>query len=188
MVAAPIAARLGSAALCARVRRSGSPAHERAGLNMLLAAGIVGLVIVSLPWLKQANPLLPEAKRVRLAPDTPVAVAEYLNAHDYPGAMFNHVNWGGYFDWVLGPGQKPFIDSRIELHPADVWEDYASVVSVRAGWEDTLDRYAIGYLVLSTDEQPLLIDAAEHSTRWEAVYRDAQAVVYVRRPSEAAAD
>jgi hypothetical protein len=95
--------------------------------------------------------------------------------------MFNHVNWGAYLEWALWPGQHPFLDDRFELHPVEVWDDYASVVAVRAGWEDTLDRYGIGYLVLSQQEQPLLVEAADRSPRWQSMYRDEQAVVFVRR-------
>ena len=47
------------------------------------------------------------------------------------------------------------IDSRIELFPAQVWDDYAAVVGGREGWSAILDRWAVTVVVVDDKDGDL---------------------------------
>ena len=110
----------------------------------------------------------------------PLEAVEYLRDHDLPGLMFNSYNWGGYLIWALYPGKPVFIDGRTDLYALNgtALEDYARVHWVRPGWEEILDRYAIGYVI--TERTGLLDMMLAEKMEWDAVYHDDVAVIYER--------
>ena len=59
------------------------------------------------------------------------------------------------------------------------FEEMLDTLSIREGWEEPLDRYAIDTALL-THTAPLAV-MLEQRPDWEEVYRDDEAVVFVRR-------
>jgi hypothetical protein len=92
------------------------------------------------------------------------------------------MDYGSYLVWAMGkPDARPvFVDGRIELYPAVVWEDYLSVTFVRYNWGQRLDVWGVNTLMLDRAGQPLLIEAVESSPNWEERYEDGTTVVFVR--------
>jgi hypothetical protein len=155
--------------------------REQPLVNAMIAALLVGLGIVSLPWTKNALPILPDDKRGMLSDEMPIAVGEYVRTHPAPpGRMLNHQGWGGYLDRVAWPGHQAFLDGRFELHPSNVWRDYMAIVLPSANWRSLMDRYGFSYAVLSLREEPELVDDLRRANDWRVDYEDGQAVVFIR--------
>ena len=184
LVCAPILAsylvRVPVPASVSRLGRYFIPSQAHLGGNLHRAA-LIGLVLVgSLPWAKAANPVLPAGQRTMTAEVYPVQAVNFLTSHDYGRHIFNQHPWGAYLDWQLWPRYQPMIDPSIELHPADVWFDVQKLNVGHASWEELLDKYGVDVLLLSQEEQAQLIEAVRRSPRWQSVYHDDLAQVYVR--------
>jgi hypothetical protein len=133
-----------------------------------LAALILVPVLLVQPWFRPGMELLAH---------TPVAAVEYLRRHP-GGRLFNEVGYGSYLTWAL-PDQPVFVDGRIELFPAAVWEDY-NVISSGRGAVAALERYGIERVLLSLEFQAPLSTALGASGRWDREYADGEAEVWRR--------
>ena len=72
-----------------------------------------------------------------------------------------------------------FVDSRIELFDAAVWDDYMRILEGEDGWETVLDRYEVDAVALSND-QDIVIDRLSHDPDWVKVARSEDGAVFVR--------
>lgn len=151
-------------------------------LNTLVVALVAAIVLLSTPWLKGLVPL-PANLRGTLAADTPVATCTALRERGLNGRVFHQMESGGYLAWRLWPEVQVFIDSRIELYPGGVWEDYLQISAGRPGYQELLDRYEVQVLVLNRSFQGGLVAQVRDSAVWEWVYENAQedTVVFRRR-------
>ena len=108
----------------------------------------------------------------------PVGAADYLRRDDPPGLMFNSYNWGGYLMWRL-PDRPVFVDGRTDLYGDDfIVHDYLDVVDGAPGWEETLDRYDVGILVIEADST--LARMLRRDDAWRVTYEDDRATVFQR--------
>jgi hypothetical protein len=137
------------------------------------------LVLVALPWTRERLPL-PPARTALLSEDTPVAVADYLAANPQHGQLFNDTDWSAYFSWRLAPDGRVFVDNRFELHPANIWDDYAAISRGHVSWERRLAAHGITQLALNPFTQAGLVAAVRESPTWALAYEDQQALVFVR--------
>jgi hypothetical protein len=152
---------------------------ERPSLvNSIVVTALLVLLVMVSPWARHRSPLIAETDRALVSNDTPVAAAQFLNTHEMPGNMLNAQRFGSYLEWAA-PGDRTFIDSRIELFSPGLWSDYGEVMRAQQGWQETLERYDVGYVVLETRPRAELADALE-SAGWHEVFRDADATIYVR--------
>jgi hypothetical protein len=106
--------------------------------------------------------------------------------------MFNTYEFGGYLIWRLYPQQKVFIDGRA-LNES-VFLDYRRIAynadsTGGKSAEELLRDYGIGVILMDGFEfgmgSPYLLVAALSDPRqieWKLVYRDAQAVIFMRQP------
>ncbi|MGO9008691.1 MAG: hypothetical protein ACLQPN_01205 [Bryobacteraceae bacterium] len=122
----------------------------------------------------------------------PSGAADFLDAHHVTGRMFNTYEYGGYLIWRLWPRQHVFIDGRALSE--NVFDDYARILynhdaSGGKSARQLLEQYGIQVIVMNTFEYvtgtvyllaPALADPVQ--TEWKLVYRDAQALVWMRRP------
>jgi hypothetical protein len=97
-------------------------------------------------------------------------LSSYLQRHP-GGLVFNEANWGAYLEAHLSPEQQVFIDTRYEVHPVVVWDDYRAVVSGRFDWESILDKYDIQRVAINPDSSPNLIRALQVSGSWTESWR-----------------
>jgi hypothetical protein len=170
------------AALAGATRRS--PRTEAAGhglpaLNYLFATLMLAAAVLSLPWLKGLLPL-PEKKAGLVFSETPVAATEFLLDRRLPLPIFNEQAFGSYLIWAAQPQYPVFIDTRLELYPLAIWQDYLAISAGREGWQGLLDRYGVKTLMLSPSSQAGLIAALRNSADWQMVYEDRAATIYVR--------
>jgi hypothetical protein len=161
------------------IASSGRPKVSRA-LNLVITGLLLLMAIVSLPWFKRWLPL-PSTKAGLISAETPVDATRYLLENHLPGPIFHTMSFGSYLVWAAQPDYKVFVDSRIELYPLSVWQDYIAISNAVNGWEDRLDRYGVRTLLLSPAEHSTLIQAAMVSPRWQQVYADPAAVIFVKK-------
>lgn len=186
-VLAPIVARHADVDLLpARLRRllpERPPGGAVRRLSHLGLAGLIACLALSSPaWRPQLVEYVagPEVS----AAYAPAGAAEFL-AGLPSGRLFNPHPWAGYLAWRLWPAQQPFLDTRVEAHPAAVWADFLAVDNGTVGWQAILDRYGVDYLLLDARGGNLLLGAAEASGRWVRAYEDSTAVVLIKRVSSA---
>lgn len=140
-------------------------------LNTVVVAVLSAAVVLALPWWRPVDPLTGRQGLLTFAP-TGLAVA--LREHVRPGdRVFVPQAWGSWFEWAV-PEAKYFVDSRIELFPADVWRDYAAVASLSAGGPDTLHRYRI---VLLLREANTTVPTEALAAGWTVRYADVDGTV-----------
>jgi hypothetical protein len=122
----------------------------------------------------------------------PSGAAEFLASHQVTDRMFNTYEYGGYLTWRLWPRQRVFIDGRALSER--IFGDYVRILynhddSGGKSAAQLLDDYGVQAIVMNTFEYstgtvyllaPSLADPAQ--TGWKLVYRDAQALVWMRRP------
>ena len=179
MILPPLLAKY--AALALPRRATGEPRREVALLNLALAATLVGIAGLSLPWLRVSDPLLAPNLRGYLDPTHPVDAVDYLRQSGASGRVWVRMEWGGFTEWELWPRLRPMVDARMEIRPPQVWYDYFTIIEARPGWEEILDRDRVDYLVLELSAFPEMRAAVAASPIWHEVYRDHLAAVYARR-------
>jgi hypothetical protein len=112
--------------------------------------------------------------------DAPLPLTNELSHLLQPGdRIFNLQRWGSWFELSL-PQNPVFVDSRIELFPGRVWNDYLSVSNGRQGWEAILDQWRVQAVAVNTDQQGALIRLMEADSRWRVAYRDDDGVILLR--------
>lgn len=155
----------------------------------LLALALLATLIAVQPPLKARLGLpqpyrnmfaeLPGGKELFSA-DTPVAAAAYLQANP-GGRLFNEMGYGAYLDWALYPTMQVFIDPRIELYDAQLWQDYVAISDGRDYDALLVGKYGVTRVLLDRRTQPRLAAALAADSRWGREYADARAEIYRRR-------
>ena len=65
--------------------------------------------------------------------------------------VFQPQPWGSWFEFAV-PEVLVAIDSRIELFPASVWDDYEGVVAGVEGWDAQLAAWAVDLVVVEAEQ------------------------------------
>ena len=73
-----------------------------------------------------------------------------------------------------------FVDSRIEIVPADIWHDYGELGFAGADWREVLQRWDVQAIVADASSWKLIPDL-EADPDWKVAYRDDDGVLFVRR-------
>jgi hypothetical protein len=149
-------------------------------LNVAVVAALVlGLLVAFARWLPYGSSAPPGT----LLTDAPAGVTRVLRSELGPGErVFNAQMWGSWLEYAL-PGHPVAVDSRIELFPQRVWDDYADVSAGREGWQSTLDRWGVRVLALDTVQQADLISRARNDPGWSVEYHRGDAWVFARNSS-----
>ncbi|HZD18735.1 MAG TPA: hypothetical protein VE669_11390 [Actinomycetota bacterium] len=142
-----------------------------------IAAALLLLGILLLPWWRSA---LPFTGTRPLLSEAPAGVGDELERILEPGeGLFNAQNWGSWIEFAL-PAHPVFVDSRIEVFPEDVWDDYVAVSSGRSDWEEILDRWEIRVVAAKRTQQEELIPLIREDADWSTAYEDGDGFVFVR--------
>jgi hypothetical protein len=148
-------------------------------LNALFAGGILMMVLITLPWFKDALPL-PELKRGLISAETPVEATRFLLENQLPGPVFHDMAYGSYLIWAGQPDYPVFVDPRIELYPFEHWMTYISINNAHREWERELSNFRVRTMMLNKIEQPEIIKAAQSSEYWQQAYSDLNTIIFLR--------
>ena len=111
-----------------------------------------------------------------LLTDAPPALTQAVREAASTGAerVFQPQRWGSWFEYAV-PEVLVAIDSRIELFPAEVWDDYERVVAGVDGWQAQLDAWSVDLVVVEA-EQTAFRERLE-AAGWRVVVEDADGAV-----------
>jgi hypothetical protein len=94
--------------------------------------------------------------------------------------MFNFFDLGGFVEWQVSPQKLTFIDGRA----GTTFRDHQRITGVEGDFENLFDQYNITYIVTKTVDSSgtilPLIKYLTESPKWELVFADGLAVIYVR--------
>ncbi|MEA2581760.1 MAG: hypothetical protein QOE83_2652 [Actinomycetota bacterium] len=147
-----------------------TPARRREGLPIKVALAVATLAL--LPWWRGENPgpFLTEA---------PTGVVTAVRAQPAGSRVFAPQTWGSWFE-KEAPSQLVFLDSRIELYPPPLWQDYVTMFNAQPGWESEMARWRVEVVALPKDAP--LASVISHATGWERIYAGEDGAVYVAAP------
>jgi hypothetical protein len=179
----PLGAAVAVATLLPVPNVAAATAPERRTLRRLNGAIAVLLVIVAvglLPvWRPMDDGLRAPAGVVGLAP--PGITAELRRTATGDDRLFAPQPWGSWFEFAL-PEVPVALDSRIELFPASVWDDYVAVLDGAPGWERALETWRVTIVVAAGEGESDLGDRLA-ALGWRATFTDEDGTIYVRPSS-----
>jgi hypothetical protein len=179
IVAAITAARLLGHNDAARVRAEPADPPLLRRLNFVIALLIVVSGIALLPLWRAQDPGL--RAPVGVVGNAPAGITAALRDLVRPGdRLFAPQPWGSWFEFAI-PDASVFIDSRIELFPADVWDDYDAITNGSPDWRAKLAAWDVTVVVASDrlGSTPLG-DRLSSDPNWRLVYSDVDGRVFVR--------
>ncbi len=154
-----------------RSHRVGSPV-----LNKAVVAALFAGIVVALPWWRPAAPDGSSGILQQAPAGLVTAVQRNLPAGS---RLFVSQTLGSWFEFAL-PRDPIFVDSRIEIYPAAVWNDYLNASAAREGWQGILDGWGVDGVVLNLSQGGSLIAAMQGDAGWTLVYHDDDGYVFVR--------
>jgi len=78
------------------------------------------------------------------------------------------------------PSMPVFVDSRIELFPSAIWDDYLAIGGAREGWQSRLYRWDVDAVVVNPDQDGQLLAHIADDPGWRLAFRDDSGSVFVR--------
>jgi hypothetical protein len=148
----------------------------RGSINTVLAATVVLLGVILLPWWRTDG----AGAGAALLDHAPAGVTASLHDVLEPGdRVFNPQLWGSWLEYRF-PDAPMFDDSRIEVFPTSVWHDYDRVSAAGDGWQGILDRWGIDVVVASRSQQASLISVIRSDPGWRLIHEDPDGLVLVR--------
>ncbi|MCX6056458.1 MAG: hypothetical protein NTZ74_16405 [Chloroflexi bacterium] len=145
--------------------------------NRILGLALLVFPIALLPgirglWWEGAPPVYTNT--------TPVRAAEWLKHNsELPGEMWSDFSFSTYLAYAL-PERRLFISNRFEDFPIWQFVENKQIGDGDYDWQSLLDKYRVNLILASIPLQPELIQAAHQSADWNQVYRDEQAIIFIR--------
>lgn len=120
---------------------------------------------------------------IMYSPDNnPVGAAQFLKDHAIKGEGFSDYLTSSYLLWKLYPGFKTFIDMRdLDVFTSAFFKSYFLISSVPQYFDSTDMKINYNYAVVFTSMFSPLHEHLSSSTKWDIVYADAVAVVYLKK-------
>ncbi len=141
------------------------------GPAIVLIGGLLVGVVAVLPWWRGSG----YSEHLEAAPP---GITEAL-ANAPPGSrLFAYQPWGSWFVYAL-PEHRVYVDSRIEIMPAAIWDDYFEVAYAGARWEEALDRWEPDFVIANKGEWKSISLLRNHPA-WTVFYEDEEGVVFAQ--------
>ena len=154
------------------------PARDPAGPLNVVIAGL--LAVTSLVPMVRWAPYTGTEPPANLVAYAPAGITGELRQLLSPGErFFNAQEWGSWFELVL-PQNPVLADSRFELIPRDVWNEYVAVSEGREGWQEILARWHVSVVALARDQQRDLIPIIRDDPGWQLFYQDGDGFIFTR--------
>lgn len=138
------------------------------------------LLVVLAPLARWLPYYRSEPAPYHLIAQAPGEVVEALRDHLRDGdRVFSSQVWGSWMEFSL-PANPVVVDSRIELFPDSVWEQYRAVATGAPGWAGQLDQWNVKAVALAAEQHPPLLEIIRQDTLWRPVFVSDVGAVYVR--------
>jgi len=108
----------------------------------------------------------------------PVGTVGTLDAYALGGRIFNAIEAGGYLAMHRGPGERTFIDGRLEVMGEEFYAEYLRAMSGE-GWDEVEARYAPTLALVPANRREL-VRRLQRDPAWFLVDVDAVAFLYAR--------
>jgi hypothetical protein len=142
--------------------------------NRAMAAAVTVATLAGLPWWWGRT-------GTSLLDDAPTTIAAEVQARLPAGTrLLVAQDWASWFEYA-DPSMKVFVDSRIEVYPQAVWDDYFSARDAQTGWQATLDRRGVQAAALNPGQAGPLIDAMLGDPGWHLIAKGSGGYLFVRR-------
>jgi hypothetical protein len=92
--------------------------------------------------------------------------------------VFTDDEWGDYLIYRMYPAGRVFVDGRSDFYGAEFENRYLELMQVHFDWEQGLAQYGVDTVLLRVDAP--LAGALKESPRWQIVYDDGIALIFVR--------
>lgn len=113
----------------------------------------------------------------------PVAALDFLKREHITGNVFNNDAFGGVMIYSLSDRYKVFIDGRLDMyHSAGILKEYFKITMFQPGWEDILNKHAIGWFFFDTNS--ILARFLQASPGWKLIYSDKVGSIFVKNCPE----
>lgn len=178
IVAATTAARLiGRPGEAARIEDRPDPPLLRR-LNVVVATAVALVCVALLPaWRPTERGLDAPAGVVATAPPGITQALRTLVTPD--DRLFAPQPWASWFEFAI-PAAPVFVDSRIELFPAEVWDDYETIVAGGPDSTEALERWGVTVVVTATPGSRTPLDDRLAADGWDEVFRDRDGAVWAQ--------
>ena len=143
------------------------------GPAVILIGGLTMAIVALLPWWRGTGP----GTHVEGAP---LGVTRALERLGPETRIFSYQPWGSWFIYALRE-DRVFVDSRIEIVPESVWQDYFQVAFARARWKEALVTWGPDAVVADNDEWAEIIELLGEDRTWRLYYEDDEGTIFVPR-------
>jgi hypothetical protein len=147
--------------------------------QVVIVVMAVGILVLSAA---RAAQLSENSLQNTIAGVYPVVAANVVEERRYRGPLYNHFDWGGYLIWRLR-GLPVTIDGRSNLHDATRVKHSAEVWNGTPHWASD-PELAAARVVIAEKDFPLT-QLLRLDSRFETVYEDEVAVVFIARTGSA---
>ena len=113
------------------------------------------------------------------ASEFPLAAVDFIRDQKPPQPIFNEYVWGGYLIWRLYPDCRVYIDGRADVYGDELMKEFLAVNDGKPAWREPLDNHGIRTALVR--REAALASLLSQDNRWEKVFEDQQAVIFVRR-------
>ena len=164
---------------CAAAGLALSGAKAAASRRTALLAGVLAvLTAIGFVEVKEARALAPYGPASDWEREYPREAAEKFAARDHGKRLFHAYEWGGYLLYELPPGERVFIDGRLDPY----WTllgDYETLIHAAPGWQRLAADYGIEAALVPPASGLAL--ALGKDAGWKAAGTDGRAVLFERR-------
>lgn len=138
-------------------------------INGVIVAVLAVVAILAVPWWRptDAGTGAPVGTLAYAPPGITARLAQIAGPGD---RLFDPQPWGSWFEYAL-PALPVAIDSRIELFPAEVWDEYDAVIAGTTDWEAILEDWQVTLVVVRTADGDALTQRLV-AAGWEVDYAD----------------
>jgi hypothetical protein len=111
---------------------------------------------------------------------TPLEAAIWIKENpQLPDNLWSDFIYSTYLTYEI-PQRKVFMSNRLEDFSIDLIEENFQIDRAAYNWQSLLEKYNINMVMPSINNQPDLIKALSYSPEWIEIYRDQQAVIFLR--------
>lgn len=117
------------------------------------------------------------------------AAAEFFQAQQLRGPIFNNYDIGGYLIFYLFPEENVFVDNRPEAYSVDFFEKtYIPMQESVEGWHESMKRFGFNVIFFSYRDitpwaQKFLADRIQDS-EWAPIFVDQKVIIFLRNIAE----